>query len=404
MSLTVVLALALLAAEAARVPAPEVGRVIESHSSRMTVDHVILVSPTEPYYSPGTLRLQVGESVVWRNDARADTTHSVVEIRSKAFALDLPVGGEARFTPAAPGEYVYRCRFHPWMTGKLTVEQRHLQVRWQTLPADIVGTRLQGSDAIGMLVSNDDDNRVFRITADSAPEPVATLPLRASAWTPTSGRIWLRLASSGRVVERHDGERALPGLPLATRMRKPERPVLAQDDRLWLRADGHDSWLGIDGNGDIQRAQGQGIMLAASVKGTWWLHDARLTYRHHDNGDAVRIQGPNVPGRAAHVAVQRDGLWIADGTALLHATSDGRSISLSLSSTGDEAMAVLAGDTGPVWVLLRSGTIARIAGVEINTYAAPLEAMTAHDFALDGHGQAWLLDREGHRIGRLRTP
>lgn len=116
---------------------PVEARVAEARETRVEIDlgtREVNISPSAPFYSPGVLRVRVGDTVVWRNDRHADTTHSVVESARSMFSLDVPVGGEARYRPLVPGKYRYGCRFHPWMTGMLIVEPAPSPVAWRDLP------------------------------------------------------------------------------------------------------------------------------------------------------------------------------------------------------------------------------------------------------------------------------
>lgn len=62
--------------------------------------------------------LRVGDVVEWVN---ADIFAHTVTTRDSGFDLDLPAGAKGRSTMTRPGVISFYCRYHPGMTGKLTV-------------------------------------------------------------------------------------------------------------------------------------------------------------------------------------------------------------------------------------------------------------------------------------------
>jgi plastocyanin len=114
---------------------PDVPRAAEVAYGRLAREHTILVSNATPYYAPGTVTVHVGETVHWRSAVHSDT-HSVREALHGTFSLEIPPGGEVTHQFQRPGEYQYRCRYHPWMVGKIVVEPKTLEVRWETGPSE----------------------------------------------------------------------------------------------------------------------------------------------------------------------------------------------------------------------------------------------------------------------------
>lgn len=89
-------------------PARTTGRVV-----------VVSVGNQMPFYSPADVTAHVGDTIVWRNSANADT-HAVISIAGGFSSSDIPAGQEWQTTITAPGELTYVCRYHPWMRGKIT--------------------------------------------------------------------------------------------------------------------------------------------------------------------------------------------------------------------------------------------------------------------------------------------
>jgi|1186.fasta_scaffold227078_2 plastocyanin len=93
-----------------------------SPTAHLDRERTIVVTSRPPYYTPAVLRVTVGEAVRWINPLPAER-HGVREVEQSTFSFELSPGGEqvVRFTQT--GEYVYRCRFHPWMQGRIVVEE-----------------------------------------------------------------------------------------------------------------------------------------------------------------------------------------------------------------------------------------------------------------------------------------
>ncbi len=74
-------------------------------------------------YSPRTLKLQRGDTVVWEN--ADDMGHTATRVEDPRFETGLIRPGQ-RSAPIvmdfAVGTYSYICRPHPFMTGELVIE------------------------------------------------------------------------------------------------------------------------------------------------------------------------------------------------------------------------------------------------------------------------------------------
>lgn len=72
------------------------------------------------YFEPATLKVQSGETVLWKNTGVVP--HNVT---SSSFASELvePDGEYKHQFSSTPGVYKYRCTIHPGMNGEVTVEK-----------------------------------------------------------------------------------------------------------------------------------------------------------------------------------------------------------------------------------------------------------------------------------------
>ena len=71
-------------------------------------------------FVPATLTVTAGTTVTWTND---DTTPHTVTEQNRLFhsaGLDTKDTFSYKFT--TPGEFVYRCTFHPMMVGRIVVK------------------------------------------------------------------------------------------------------------------------------------------------------------------------------------------------------------------------------------------------------------------------------------------
>lgn len=69
-------------------------------------------------FGPVPSDLRVGDVVVWAND---DIFRHTATARDRSFDVDLAPGARKRMTLAKAGTIPFYCRFHPGMTGRLTV-------------------------------------------------------------------------------------------------------------------------------------------------------------------------------------------------------------------------------------------------------------------------------------------
>lgn len=77
------------------------------------------VNISDYQFSPDSLSVKVGTTVVWTNTT-ANTTHTVTS-NSGAFNHTLSAGDTFSFTFKTAGTFDYHCSIHPFMTATITV-------------------------------------------------------------------------------------------------------------------------------------------------------------------------------------------------------------------------------------------------------------------------------------------
>jgi plastocyanin len=69
-------------------------------------------------FGPAPAELHVGDTIQWVN---GDIFQHTATARNGAFDVDLPPKATARTVLTKPGTIDFYCRYHPGMTGRLTV-------------------------------------------------------------------------------------------------------------------------------------------------------------------------------------------------------------------------------------------------------------------------------------------
>jgi plastocyanin len=69
-------------------------------------------------FKPANVTVAAGDTIEWVNHDFVDHTSTV---KGGAWDLVLPKGTTVEFTPKTPGTFAYFCRYHPQMTGSITV-------------------------------------------------------------------------------------------------------------------------------------------------------------------------------------------------------------------------------------------------------------------------------------------
>jgi plastocyanin len=112
-------AMTLSAASASPAGEPE-ARLIQVASTAAPASPSIEVKIDNFVFQPAELTIKAGTEVTWTN--KDDIPHTVdsTEGKFKSSALDTDDKFQFRFTE--PGEYLFYCRMHPKMTGKIIVQ------------------------------------------------------------------------------------------------------------------------------------------------------------------------------------------------------------------------------------------------------------------------------------------
>lgn len=291
---------------AAQAP-PTVAIAAEGERGRLAREHVVHVGTAAPFYSPSVVRVRVGDSVRWVNDMLADT-HGVRDVRRGVFSFEIPPGGQACFRFREAGEYTYRCRFHPWMTGRVLVEPRRLEVAWRDLPAGFTAVRLVARA----------DGVVVAVESGASPRAAAVRE---------RGVDLLDASSQGL-----DGETLPATVPDGARSPRRARLLSTDADGTWLAGD--DASLlhvGRDGRAvafTVPLAGARVTALAADGRGSAWVvTNTNELVRVGALGADVFELAP-APERGTGLALDdHEGLWLLDaararvGRVALHATT-----------------------------------------------------------------------------------
>ena len=80
--------------------------------------HVVEIRQFE--FRPDTLRVAVGDTVVWLN--RDIVAHTATDSAGAWDSGEIPKDGRWTYVPRAAGEWTYICALHPTMKGRLIVE------------------------------------------------------------------------------------------------------------------------------------------------------------------------------------------------------------------------------------------------------------------------------------------
>src|SRR5438067_3882063 len=70
-------------------------------------------------FSPATVTIKVGQTVIWAN--ADDRDHTVVAADGSFKSGNLPAGASYSFTFSKKGKFAYGCSYHPRMKGVIMV-------------------------------------------------------------------------------------------------------------------------------------------------------------------------------------------------------------------------------------------------------------------------------------------
>ncbi|MDB5293491.1 MAG: hypothetical protein JWL69_4732 [Phycisphaerales bacterium] len=71
-------------------------------------------------YSPATLKIHVGDTVIWTNND--DRDHTVIATDGSFKSPNIKAGKTYEFTFSKAGKFSYGCSYHPRMKGTIVVE------------------------------------------------------------------------------------------------------------------------------------------------------------------------------------------------------------------------------------------------------------------------------------------
>jgi len=94
-------------------------------------------------YTPATLTIKPGQSVLWRNDD-VQAAHTVTSTTNVFDSGNMDRGVVWTYTFTKPGKYPYTCRYHPYMSGTIIVSTPSPAPGESSMPATIAPTGAGG--------------------------------------------------------------------------------------------------------------------------------------------------------------------------------------------------------------------------------------------------------------------
>jgi plastocyanin len=85
-------------------------------SPAIAAEYTVVINNMQ--FGPIPAGLHVGDVIVWQND---DFLRHTATARDGSFDIDLPAHTKAQVTLKEAGKIAFFCKFHPGMTGTLTV-------------------------------------------------------------------------------------------------------------------------------------------------------------------------------------------------------------------------------------------------------------------------------------------
>jgi plastocyanin len=90
--------------------------------SAIAANNEVRISSFSFAFDPATARVEVGDSVTWRN-AAGDPAHTATSDTGAWDSGDINPGGSRTITFATAGTFAYHCRYHPIMKGTVVVRE-----------------------------------------------------------------------------------------------------------------------------------------------------------------------------------------------------------------------------------------------------------------------------------------
>src|SRR5437899_2705856 len=103
--------------------------------------HIIQVGNGQPYYDPPEITVHAGDLIQWTNKRLSDA-HTIIDTAGSFESSPIPAEKNFCYHFVREGDYLYSCRFHPWMKGMVHVRLRELPLA--PAPADDAETRSAG--------------------------------------------------------------------------------------------------------------------------------------------------------------------------------------------------------------------------------------------------------------------
>jgi plastocyanin len=373
-----------------------VPRAAEVTHARVAREHTIQVSNAAPFYAPAAMTIRAGETVHWRSGRHSDT-HSVREALHGTFSIEIPPGGDVSHQFRRAGEYQYRCRYHPWMVGRIVVEPKRLAVQWQPFPPTLHDGRLVAGEG-----------GVYLVGPGAQPD-----------------------------IARLEGGRVVPLGALDRRIRPDVPPGAGADGALWFAGEAPGTLVRFDGTSAVHKpAHNPLSALAPATGGSVWFHDGARIGRFHPATGVQWVAALAEPltamragtdgrlwllDRTGRAGVLEDAriawttvdvlprLTVGEGVAWMVSASRGKLLRLDPNGTvleftvppsiGSPHMLVPTVDG--VWIANERGAIAQLIDGQIEEYEMSPPARRFRDVVGGQNAGLWLLDAEGHRIGHV---
>ena len=377
----------------------EPARVAEVTHGRVVPEHTIQVTNTPPFYAPATVTIRAGETVHWRSGKYSET-HSVREALHGTFALEIAPGGEVSHQFRRPGEYQYRCRYHPWMTGRIVVEPKRLAIRWQSFPETLRNGRLVAGEGFVFLTGGGARPEIARLDRGNV-VPLGRVGHRVRADVEPvagpDGSLWFSGETPGTLVQfsTHHGTSTIHDAATASLTAiaaAPDGSVWVHDGRRIARftpKEGTEQSL--DANVPIQSVR-------VTANGTVWLVDQSGRVGRLDRAEIVWT----ALEASAQLTVSHDAAWLLSGNRgkILRLDRTGEVIEFTVPPViGNRAM--LVPTEGGVWITSRDGRIAQLVDGQFEEYVTSPPARAVGDAVTGSNDELWLLDGEEHRIGHV---
>lgn len=386
--------------------------------SAKTPTATVTVSNDAPFYLPTTILIDVGGTIEWVNSEHGQT-HSIGAEGGAFVSPDLTPNTRWSYRFQREGEYAYRCRFHPWMHGKVIV-------RAKTLNATQL--RVNGLGRSSFMLINPADSTVWLVApgkSDSLvqlqPESVNTVHLPLSAHGATtfsfdrSGNLWFVPPLSERLFELEFHGRAAKAVILG-REGATLSSIAAGDNGLIWFFDAHAKSFGtLDSktasvvvHGSVKLNSEPMTLLFGSDQKLWFIEKARNCVGTYDpkTGRAKEFfLHPTADVRDLREAAGT--LWFTDaGRNKLIKLKDGWTTEYTLPTSYSKPQGLAIDQWGDVWFAETSGNrigLLHADGV-FDEYLLPNAGSRPTWIGFDGRGDLFFIEEARGTVGKLSAP